>query len=79
MAHVHHAVQAAPQIKEVLVGVTYMSAFIWSAASAVVGGIIGWLIGKIGISGIETDVANVKADIVSLKNKVNPVAVATAV
>lgn len=71
--HVAHAAPvAAPIIKTVLVGVTYMTAFIASGISLAAGFGLGWYIKGRGMAGVQIDINNIKTDIVNLKNKIDP-------
>lgn len=60
---VHHAVACIPQIKTVLVGVTYMTAFYFVVGFSFVSAGLGYLFGKLGLSGIKADIAAIKAKI----------------
>lgn len=60
---IKHLPLCKPVIKEVLIGVTYMTAFIAAGISLVVGIGSGYLLGKLGISGIKADIAAIKAKI----------------
>jgi len=51
-------------------GVSYMTALISAAVTFVVGGGLGWWLGKRGATGVQTDINTVKADVESLKTKV---------
>lgn len=63
---VHHAAkhihQAAPVIHT---GISYMTAIISSVISFVVGGGIGWYIGKMGVSRVASEIKN---DVTEVKN-----------
>ncbi len=52
-------------------GVSYMDAIISSAVAFVVGGGLGWWLGKQGISGVQTELKTVKTDVENLKAKVH--------
>lgn len=73
----HHVAHAAPVIKTVLVGVTYMTAIIASALSAGVAFGLGWYIRGRGLAGVQIDLVNIKNDVANLKAKLSaPTAVA---
>lgn len=57
---VAHVVKCIPQIKSVIhnIGITYMSAFIWAASSSLVFGVIGYFVGKRGLTGTKSDLTN---------------------
>lgn len=67
-----HVSHAAPVIKTVLIGVTYMTAAIASAVSAGIGFGLGWYIKGRGMAGVQIDINNIKTDILNLKAKIDP-------
>lgn len=67
--HIAAAKQAVPSI---LSGVSYMTALISVAVASVVGGGLGWWLGKRGVTGVQADLNTVKADVASLKAKITP-------
>ncbi len=52
-------------------GVSYMTALISAAVTFVVGGGLGWWLGKRGTAGVQADLNTVKADVESLKTKIH--------
>lgn len=71
---VKHIAHAAPMIKTVLVGVTYMTAAIASAVSFAVGAGLAWYIRGRGMFGVKVDITNIKNDILGIKSQIAPVA-----
>lgn len=69
MSTISHVV---PQIKTIFLGVSYMTCIIWSVGSLAVGAGLGWYVKGRGMQGVQNDIANIKTDILNLKNKIDP-------
>lgn len=67
----HHIAHAAPAIKTILIGVTYMTAIISSAVAVGIGFGLGWYIKGRGMAGVQIDLGNIKTDIANLKAKLS--------
>lgn len=52
-------------------GITYMTGFIWSGVTLVIGFITGWYTKGRGMTGVQIDLNNVKTDLANLKGKVD--------
>lgn len=66
----HAVAHVKPVIHTILIGVTYMTAAIYSAIALVSGFGLGWYVKGRGLTGVQNDINNVKLDIAALKAKI---------
>lgn len=70
MAHtVHHVMVAKPLVTQ---GYSMLTLMITNAVTAVVMGGLGYYIKGRGMAGVNIDIANIKTDVLNLKNKIDP-------
>ena len=73
----HAAAKAAarvPQIQTVFQGVTTMTAVLSGVAAAIVFGVIGYFIGKRGLTGTKTDITNAEQEVTKVVDAAKAVA-----
>ena len=73
--HIHHAVAHAPAISH---GVSMLTTFISSLVSAGVAGGLAWYVRGRGVTGVQNDINNIKADVQKIKSQLPTVSVTPA-
>lgn len=76
-----HVAKCIPQIKTVThnIGVTHLTAIISTAVGVVVAGIVGYFVGKRGLTGTKTDLTNAEAKVSQVATEVKSAVAPTPV
>lgn len=67
--HVHHVAAALPIVTQ---GYSMFTLMITHVITAAIAGGLGYYIKARGMAGVNIDIANIKTDVLNLKNKIDP-------